>query len=375
MKKGFTLVELLAIIAILAVVALIVTPIVTRVIDDSRKQTAIQSVKGYAEAANNAVILPTLDSHITVSEESHVYETGDEELSKIKIGGATPSYVYLNYSDDTKRVVVGRFCMNGYSIDYLEGNTSISKNNYCDGDYILEPGIYDKYDRLLASWDTLVNDYGMNINWYNDEGPIHRSGYTMFKEDDSWYYLDDKGEKQSAIHNVMLFYRQEGDGEYEAYNLDKNGWYYLTDDWEYIYVDVNEIESGAPVIVLQKNFPNTSKLILPSSITTIPIEAFDILNVDTVIVPTSVVKIEKWAFSNNDAGVNWIKNFEFESLNSWRCTATAHSYDDDGNELPLTSEVYTSEEFNEPIQFATFSFPNTLQFVSLAGYECVKITD
>ncbi len=371
MKKGFTLVELLAIIAILAVVALIVTPIVTKVIDDSRKQTAIQSVKGYAEAANNAVILPTLDSHITVSEESHVYETGDEELSKIKIGGATPSYVYLNYSDDTKRVVVGRFCMNGYSIDYLEGNTSISKNNYC-GDYILEPGIYDKYDRLLASWDTLVNDYGMNINYY-DEGWIHRSEYTLFKEDDSWYYLDDKGEKKRAEHYANLYYREEGDGEYEAYNLDKNGWYYLTDDWEYIYVDVNEIESGAPVIVLQKNFPNTSKLILPSNITTIPIDAFDIFRFDTIVIPSSVTKIEKWAFAYNMSGKDGIKEFVFEDSNSWRCTRTYHGYDDQGNQLPLDSRILTPAELNESEDW--YGVHTMLQSLSVDGYECVKITD
>ncbi len=43
MKKGFTLVELLAVIIILSVIALIATPIVINVIDDSRKSAAYSS--------------------------------------------------------------------------------------------------------------------------------------------------------------------------------------------------------------------------------------------------------------------------------------------------------------------------------------------
>lgn len=45
-KRGFTLVELLAIITILAILALITTPIVMNLIDDSRKNTFENSVQG-----------------------------------------------------------------------------------------------------------------------------------------------------------------------------------------------------------------------------------------------------------------------------------------------------------------------------------------
>lgn len=44
-KKGFTLVELLAVIAILAVIALITVPIVINVINDSRMSTFTRSVE------------------------------------------------------------------------------------------------------------------------------------------------------------------------------------------------------------------------------------------------------------------------------------------------------------------------------------------
>ncbi len=52
-KKGFTLVELLAVIVILAVIALIATPMIMDVIEKSRRGAAIESVNGILEAAEN----------------------------------------------------------------------------------------------------------------------------------------------------------------------------------------------------------------------------------------------------------------------------------------------------------------------------------
>ncbi len=46
MKKGFTLVELLAVIVILSVITLITVPMVMNVIEDSKKKAAVESVNG-----------------------------------------------------------------------------------------------------------------------------------------------------------------------------------------------------------------------------------------------------------------------------------------------------------------------------------------
>ena len=49
-NKGFTLVELLAVIVILALIALIATPIILNVINDAKKQAAKDSAYGYMDA-------------------------------------------------------------------------------------------------------------------------------------------------------------------------------------------------------------------------------------------------------------------------------------------------------------------------------------
>ena len=49
MKKGFTLIELLAVIVILAVIALIAIPIVMNIIEDAKKNSAINSAKLYVD--------------------------------------------------------------------------------------------------------------------------------------------------------------------------------------------------------------------------------------------------------------------------------------------------------------------------------------
>ena len=55
-KKGFTLVELLAVIVILAIIALISTPIILGVIDKAKKGAAEQSALGYIDAVEKQIV-------------------------------------------------------------------------------------------------------------------------------------------------------------------------------------------------------------------------------------------------------------------------------------------------------------------------------
>ena len=53
MKKGFTLVELLATVVILAIIAIIATPIINNVIETSKESANQRSIEGYANAVRN----------------------------------------------------------------------------------------------------------------------------------------------------------------------------------------------------------------------------------------------------------------------------------------------------------------------------------
>ena len=52
MKKGFTLIELLAVIVILSVITLITVPMITNVIEESKKKALVSSIQGLVESAN-----------------------------------------------------------------------------------------------------------------------------------------------------------------------------------------------------------------------------------------------------------------------------------------------------------------------------------
>ena len=60
-KKGFTLVELLAVIVILVIIALIATPIILNVINDAKKEAAKDSFYGYMDAIEKAIIVNDID--------------------------------------------------------------------------------------------------------------------------------------------------------------------------------------------------------------------------------------------------------------------------------------------------------------------------
>ena len=97
-KKGFTLVELLAVIVILALIALIATPIILNVINDAKKEAAKDSFYGYMDAIEKAIIANDV-------EEEEDFPTPDsngcynlKELNeKVNIKGTKPTI-----ADDAK---------------------------------------------------------------------------------------------------------------------------------------------------------------------------------------------------------------------------------------------------------------------------------
>ena len=64
MKKGFTLVEVLAVIIILAIISLIIVPIVLDYVDSSRNEAEEESFSMYIKAVESAILSERLKGNI-----------------------------------------------------------------------------------------------------------------------------------------------------------------------------------------------------------------------------------------------------------------------------------------------------------------------
>ena len=97
-SKGFTLVELLAVLVILAIIALITTPIILGVIDKARKDGAKDKAWGYinaievAFARNQADLYPVNLPYTSEAGSSAIIKASEDpgKGSKVAVSGQTP---------------------------------------------------------------------------------------------------------------------------------------------------------------------------------------------------------------------------------------------------------------------------------------------
>lgn len=129
-KKGFTLVELLAVIVILAIIALIATPIILNVIDDARVNSAKNSAYGYIDAVEKANAQEILkNSDIAALNGTYSIESSGKSLVSdsvsyaINFKGSAPSKGTLEYNEG--KLVGGSITVNGKSFA-VDANGSLS---------------------------------------------------------------------------------------------------------------------------------------------------------------------------------------------------------------------------------------------------------
>ena len=91
-EKGFTLVELLAVIVILAVIALIATPIILGLINESRQKAAADSAWGTIKAVELAYArTESAPTSVTVTWASGEISTTDSVSSLVTLNGQKPT--------------------------------------------------------------------------------------------------------------------------------------------------------------------------------------------------------------------------------------------------------------------------------------------
>ncbi len=125
-NKGFTLIELLSVIVILSVILVIAVPLILNAVNGSKEKAAKISTKEYIEILEAEII--SGDIYVDGNDiKDGIYYVSDLDVS-YKGEGPSKGYVVL------KNGIVNdaHFCIKKCSIDYSNGISNISDNNYCN---------------------------------------------------------------------------------------------------------------------------------------------------------------------------------------------------------------------------------------------------
>ena len=140
-KRGFTLVELLAVIVILALIALITIPMVLGTVDKSENSADKRSAENYRRAVKNAIAKESLNGNRFFPTTCNVIESGtdkgnlnctlsngDTSTLKIKIEGTAPTSGTIRFEDGEP--VETTLYYKGYYVTIDEkGNSELYKNS------------------------------------------------------------------------------------------------------------------------------------------------------------------------------------------------------------------------------------------------------
>jgi type IV pilus assembly protein PilA len=114
-NKGFTLVELLALIVILAVIALISTPVVLNMIESSRQGAAESSMLSYVDATEKAILTQLItNSSIDYSDKYKV-----DSSNSLTLKSSTYSSPCLTASGTGAAYASGTSCATGNTVNPL----------------------------------------------------------------------------------------------------------------------------------------------------------------------------------------------------------------------------------------------------------------
>ena len=199
MKKGFTLVELLAVVVLLAIVALIATPIIGNVIETSRESANQRSIEGYADAVRNEYYnqqtgggIPVIDSEFLAN-----IDTEGNEISCENVLYSTEYQVILNkctIADEIDK----QYCYAGgnhYDCDDSEflgilqnSGGGTSNNEYQDNSGANKPELANNMIPIRYNGSNWVYA-DTTEEWYVNNGVSKSTGDTITEDEIALWYV------------------------------------------------------------------------------------------------------------------------------------------------------------------------------------------
>jgi len=197
-KKGFTLVELLAVIVILAVIALIATPVVLNMIEDSRKGASESSALSYVEQVENTIVTKSMNATDSTNYDGRYQVIGNTfskqevmfnvDLKGEKIDGNYPNEVII----EKGAVKEAHLKLGQYYVTYLNENNKVSycssKEGYlknCNSEEIIEVTV-DYKETILNGADPVITGKLIPVTIAND-GKVTYADVTQ-----EWYSYKNK---------------------------------------------------------------------------------------------------------------------------------------------------------------------------------------
>lgn len=161
-RKGFTLIELMAVIILLGLIIMIIVPRITDSIENAKKNSAIDSALGYVKSARDYYNVYVLEKDSAIKE--GVNWIGDVN-PHIDLDGELPSSGYFYIKSD--KIEYAEFCVNNYHVTYENSSASATKDEDCLIDKVSvkveEEVVKDSFTPYLA------NAKKANIYRYNSK--------------------------------------------------------------------------------------------------------------------------------------------------------------------------------------------------------------
>ena len=284
-NKGFTLVELLAVIVILALIALIATPIILNVINDAKKQAAKDSAYGYMDAVEKYIVSSELEdksikdgtysveelNSMGVSVKGSIPDNGNIEIEsktvksydigidgyavsngEVKKVSTTKSFkngtaVYYNpvsgekckSSEAVSTTGTKSGCMKWYVFNDKEGNATVNvilDHNTTAGVAYNSTGSNSEMKEVKIKLEEDTKDWKKTARLItaNEVAKItENTGFDASTENQDWFYLDSNNQTQIASSTNKSKYAWLFDYTNECTNYgcnkpDSSNWGYWT---------------------------------------------------------------------------------------------------------------------------------------------------
>ena len=168
-KKGFTLVELFAVIVILGIIMSIATPIIIKIINDSKKETYKLSMSGYVKAVEEQISVNKAKGKIT--------KNGNYNIKDFEVGYSGRIADKGSFSINNELVISAQLCFDTYLVKYDGKEVTLTEKG-CEKEATVNLAIGEKkYDNVTK--DDIETEFNISDDISDMTNIVCNNGATI----------------------------------------------------------------------------------------------------------------------------------------------------------------------------------------------------